>query len=65
MEEAGSSKYGGFSLVGLLQSMIGWAGLGQREVFFFLLDSKVGKTFLFGVIGDAWQIMKAPTTGLF
>ena len=32
LEEAGSPKYGGFSLVGLLQSRIGWAVL-QGEKF--------------------------------
>lgn len=32
-------------MVGLLQSLIGWA-VGPREVFFFLLVSKVGDTFL-------------------
>ena len=62
MEEAGSPEYSGFSLVLLLQSLIGWAIMGWR-VFFFLLGSR--GTFLleiwcnlfpFEIIEAAWQI---------
>ena len=41
-----SPKCGGFLPVGVLQSLVGWTVLWWREVFFLLLDSKVGNTVL-------------------
>ena len=50
-------------MVGVLQSLIGWAVADQKDVFSYLLGIKVGSTFLwercggclfqFGVIDDA------------
>ena len=34
LEEAGSTKYGGFSLVGLVQSLTDWAVRAERSFLF-------------------------------